>query len=158
MGSLKDSKDSKGAPPVTPGVKDTILVVEDSPPNRKILCHLLNRMGFHTASYENGAEAWSALTSSNSPLLKGEHKVVGIISDIMMPIMDGIELLRRVRGHQPITELPFVLVTAIAERDYISLARTLNVSGYILKPVTFDRVSSKLKELFPDRQFPKLVG
>lgn len=139
-------------PDVVPPPKDIIVVAEDSPPNRKILSHLLIKLGFEVLAYENGQEAWQALTS-------GEHpRVVAIISDIMMPAMDGIQLLRNVRDHENLSKLPFVLVTSISEKEYIAQAKELRVNGYILKPVTFQRVTAKLHELFPDREFPKFAA
>ena len=51
--------------------------------------------------------------------------------------------------------MPFVLVTAVSDRDYIIEAKSLDVNGYILKPVTFQRVTNKLKEIFPEKKFPK---
>ncbi len=132
--------------------RDTIVIAEDSPPNRKILGHLLEKLGFNVVACENGQQAWEALSS-------GEHKrVVAVISDIMMPTMDGIQLLRNVRGHDTLKELPLVLVTAVSEREYIVQAKELNVNGYILKPVTFQRVTTKLQELFPARTFPKVAA
>lgn len=131
---------------------DTVIVAEDSPPNRKILSHLLQKLGFNVVACEHGQEAKDALNS-------GSHgNVVAIISDVMMPKMDGIQLLRHVREDERFKELPFVLVTAVSEKDYIVQARALNVNGYILKPVTFDRLTGKLRELFPDREFPKLTA
>lgn len=147
---MSDAKTSENPPPETP--RDTIVVAEDSPPNLKILSHLLNKLGFHVVSCENGQVAWEQLKS-------GEHKnVVAVISDIMMPTMDGIQLLRQLRADEKLMELPVVLVTAVSDKDYIVQAKDLNVSGYILKPVTFQRVMGKLQELFPHKTFPKLAG
>lgn len=131
---------------------DTIIIAEDSPPNRKILTHLIEKLGFHVIACENGQEAWNQLTS-------GHHaRVAAIISDIMMPTMDGISLLRQIRAHETLNQTPFVLVTAISDKDYIAQAKDLNANGYIPKPVTFQRVTTQMQELFPDRTFPKLVA
>ena len=135
-----------------PPPKDIIVIAEDSSPNRKILSHLLLKLGFEVLAYENGQEAWQALSSGE------QTRVVAIISDIMMPVMDGIQLLRNVRGQENLSKLPFVLVTAISEKEYIAQAKELKVNGYILKPVTFQRVTAKLHELFPNREFPKIAA
>lgn len=137
---------------VTNPKRDTIIIAEDSPPNRKILAHLLEKLGFHVIACEHGQEAWDALQSP------GEHNVVLIISDIMMPTMDGLQLLRAIRQSKTHKDMPVVLVTAVSEKDYIVQARELSVNGYILKPVTFQRVTSKLQELFPAKSFPKIAG
>lgn len=128
---------------------ETIILAEDSPPNRKILTHLLEKLGFKVVACENGTEALAALTS-------GQHDVKLLISDIMMPGMDGLELLRQVRAVENLKALPVILITAVSEKEYIERARTLNVSGYILKPVTFTRVQAAMKNLFPDKVFPKM--
>jgi len=139
-------------PPEEKKSRGTILIAEDSAPNRKILAHLITKLGFEVVACENGQIAWDTLNS-------GEHKnVIAIISDIMMPVMDGLELLKLVRGHETYKSTPLVLVTAVSEKDYIVRAKDLNVNGYILKPVTFQRVHSKLKELFPDMTFPILAA
>lgn len=132
--------------------KEQIVVAEDSPPNRKILAHLLAKLGYEVIACENGDVAWKAIAS-------GQHeKIVAILSDVMMPVMDGISLLKAVRESEPHKMIPVVLVTAVSDKDYILQAKTLNVNGYILKPVTFERVQAKLKELFPEKIFPKLVS
>ena len=132
--------------------KDTIVIAEDSPPNRKILAHLLEKLGFHVIACEHGQEAWEVLQNP------GDHNVVLVISDIMMPTMDGLQLLRTIRTSKTHKEIPVVLVTAVSEKDYIVQAQELNVNGYILKPVTFQRVTSKLQELFPTKSFPKMAS
>lgn len=131
----------------------TILIAEDSPPNRKILAHLLEKLGFSVIAFENGQLAWEHLSTGDK-----NRDIIAIISDIMMPNMDGIQLLRHVRGHDSLKHLPFILVTAVSDKDYVSQSQDLNVNGYILKPVTFQRVTTKLQELFPDKKLHKLTA
>jgi CheY-like chemotaxis protein len=139
----------QGAPPL----RSTIVIAEDSPPNRKILAHLLEKLGFEVIACENGQQAWEKLNE-----LGDVSKVAAVISDIMMPNMDGLQLLKHIRGDEKFKTLPVVLVTAVSEKDYIVQAKELQVNGYILKPVTFQRVVGKLQEIFPTRVFPKLAG
>ncbi|MCB0356127.1 MAG: response regulator [Bdellovibrionales bacterium] len=132
--------------------KECIIVAEDSPPNRKILVHLLEKLGYQVESCEDGKQAWEKLESGDI------DNVVAVLSDIMMPNMDGLQLLKNVRGKEELKDLPFVLITAVSDREYIMKAKEHNVNGYILKPVTFQRVTSKLKEIFPDKKFEKLAS
>jgi CheY-like chemotaxis protein len=132
-------------------IKPVIVIAEDSPPNRKILAHLVSKLGFEVAQFENGQQAWSELSKSDL-----QEKVGAILSDMMMPGMDGLQLLRNVRENAKLRKTPFVLVTAISERDYVTKAQELGVNGYLLKPITFQHVRDKLKELFPERELPKL--
>lgn len=132
--------------------EDYIIVAEDSPPNRKVLVLLLGKLGFKVIECEDGDVAWKALCD------RGDKRVVAVFSDLMMPNMDGLEFLRRVRNDENFKSLPFVLITAVSDKDYIFEAKNLNVNGYVLKPVTYQRVATKLKELFPEREFPQLAS
>jgi two-component system chemotaxis response regulator CheY len=76
----------------------------------------------------------------------------------MMPNMDGLQFLRNVRNHESFAELPFVLVTAVSDKDYVFEAKNLKVNGYILKPVTYKRVADKMQSLFPERVFPQIAS
>lgn len=133
-----------------PGI---ILVAEDSPPNRTILIHLLKKMNFEVVECKDGQHAMEELKN----LEKKNITVLCILSDIMMPKMDGIELLRQSRSMPRYQNTPFVFVTAISDKAHIMKAREYNVNGYILKPVAFQRVHVKLKELFPDHEFPAVA-
>jgi two-component system chemotaxis response regulator CheY len=131
---------------------ETIIVAEDSDPNRQILCLLLRKLGYAVIECRDGALAWTALQESSG------QNVVAVISDLMMPNMDGLELLRRVRNDEKTASLPFVLVTAVSDKDYIFEAKNLKVDGYILKPVTYKRVADKMQALFPHKKFPQVAS
>lgn len=133
--------------------KETILIAEDSPPNRKILSHLLKKLDYNVIECVDGQEAWEHYLKDG-----GVDGLVAILSDIMMPNMDGLGLLKHVREDSQYKDIPFVLITAVSDKDYIIQAKSLNVNGYILKPVTFQRVTTKLKEMFPAKVFPKLAS
>lgn len=132
--------------------QEYIVVAEDSAPNRTVLVLLLKKFGFQVLECEDGAMAWKAIQENR------DKKIVAILSDLMMPEMDGLELLRRVRNEEAFAAIPFVLVTAVSDKDYIFEAKNLKVNGYMLKPATYQRVSAKLKELFPEREFPQLAS
>tara|TARA_B100001248_G_scaffold261706_1_gene253770 strand:+ start:9975 stop:10382 length:408 start_codon:yes stop_codon:yes gene_type:complete len=126
-------------------VKQKVLVAEDSAPNRNILCHLLKKLNFEVVEAENGAIAMEKLEQNTDCVL--------IISDIMMPEKNGLDFLEFVRAHDKCKDVPFVLVTAVAEKDYIMRAKESSVQGYLLKPISFDKLTAKLKEVFPDQKF-----
>jgi two-component system chemotaxis response regulator CheY len=132
--------------------KEYIIVAEDSPPNRTILTLLLRKLGFEVLECDDGEAAWTFLDKNR------DLNIIAVISDIMMPHMDGMELLRKIRGDKQFENMQFVFVTAVSEKDYIFEAKTLNVQGYILKPVTYKRVSQKLQEMFPKKKLPSLAG
>ena len=132
--------------------KEYIIVAEDSPPNRTILVLLLRKLGFHVYECEDGKAAWETLEKQR------DKKVVAVISDLMMPNMDGLALLKNCRSDEQYKKIPFVLVTAVSDKDYIFEAKNLSVNGYILKPVTYKRVTAKLQEIFPSRTFPTIAA
>ncbi len=133
----------------TKEIKEKIIIAEDSPPNRKILMHLLGKMGFEVVGCENGEIAFNALN------LPENSNTVALLSDIMMPVMDGIELLQAVRKSEKFKNLPVLLISAVSDKEYIVQAKNSEVNGYILKPVTYQRVQNKMQELFPNKVFPK---
>ncbi len=134
------------------GPKEIIIIAEDSIPNQKILQHLLIKLGYDVVACNNGKEAWEKLQAPEN------EKAVAVLSDLMMPEEDGLTLLKNVRSSEKFKELPFVLITAVSDREHIMTAKTLKVQGYILKPVTFLRVQAKLQEIFPTKKFPKVAA
>jgi CheY-like chemotaxis protein len=131
---------------------ETIIVAEDSLPNRKILQLLLTKMNYNVFAYSNGKEAWERIKDPATP------NIVAVLSDLMMPEEDGMSLLKKIRADEQTKHLPFVFVTAVSDKDLVKMAKNYGVQGYILKPVTYLRVSSKLQELFPTRIFPKVAS
>lgn len=89
---------------------------------------------------ENGKKAFEILESSH---LKGEP-VGFVISDWNMPVMTGIDLLRKVRAEQKWTNLPFILLTAEAEKQQITDAILAGVSNYLIKPFTPKAIQEKM--------------
>lgn len=127
--------------------KKYILVAEDSAPNRRILVHSLEKLGFGVIECANGEEAWTTLNKPES----GE--IIGVFSDLMMPVMDGLELLIKLRADKCWETLPFVLVSAVSDKAKVVRARELNVSGYLVKPIQFQKILELVKKMYPTRKF-----
>ena len=135
--------------------KETILVAEDSHPNRQILVHLLKKLNYEVVEAKSGTDAKTALAALEADT---EKELVCLITDIMMPGMDGLSLIKELRSHAKFEKLPVVVVTAVADKNNILAAKDLHVAGFIVKPVTFQRVLEKLREIFPKREFPKVAA
>ncbi|MDQ6995206.1 MAG: response regulator [Mariprofundaceae bacterium] len=105
----------------------TVLVVEDSDTSRDITCHFLQQGGFRVLEAEDGTDALN--------ILKARH-VDLILTDIMMPNMDGWGLYRAVRSDKRYNLTPFVFLSVLDELDDQIKGLTLGVDDYITKPVT----------------------
>jgi len=110
----------------------TILVVDDRPINREFLATLLGYRGHQILEAHDGAEALETV-KTNRPHL--------VISDILMPTMDGYEFVRRLRADPATVNIPVVFSTAhYLDREARSLAEACGVTHTILKPAEPEEV------------------
>ena len=113
-----------------------ILVVDDFKTMRRILRNVLKEIGFtKIVEADDGTTALDVLK-------KGEIHL--IISDWNMPKMTGLDLLKAVRADGSLKDIPFVMVTAEAQKDSVIQAVQAGVSNYIVKPFTTGAVKEKL--------------
>lgn len=114
----------------------SILVVEDILAARETILHLLRALGFSSFfEAENGLDALETLK---------EHPVDLIISDWNMPRLNGLGLLRAVRGNGLLKQIPFIFLTSRTETEDVALASDVGVSGYLIKPVTIKALHDAL--------------
>jgi len=104
----------------------TILIVEDNVSLLEGLKDLLESTGYQVTTAENGSDALDLLEDNFKPDL--------IISDIMMPRIDGYEFQARVREKPELLGVPFIFLTAKGGRDEIRLGKDLGADDYITKP------------------------
>lgn len=108
-----------------------VLVVDDFKTMRKIVINALAGIKLtQVTEADDGATAWPLIEEA---LAKNEPFGL-IVSDWNMPKMQGIELLKKVRGNEALKHTPFLMVTAEAETKNIMEAVTVGVSNYIVKP------------------------
>jgi two-component system cell cycle response regulator DivK len=104
-----------------------ILIVDDNDANLELLSYLLSAGGHTVLTAENGAQALALVNDVPAPDL--------VITDLRMPVMDGFELLRRIRQDARLEALPVIAVTAFsmaADRTRVMLA---GFDGYLSKPI-----------------------
>jgi two-component system chemotaxis response regulator CheY len=117
-----------------------ILIVDDFATMRKILKNILKQIGFKNISEaDDGKSALKILKKENFDL---------ILSDWNMPEISGLELLNRVKSDNELKNIPFVMVTAEAQKDNILEAVKAGVNSYIVKPFTPETVGEKLNKIF----------
>ena len=116
------------------------LVVDDFSTMRRIVRNLLKELG-HTdvEEAEDGAIALQKLKSGGFDF---------VVTDWNMPNMDGLELLKEIRGSAELGKLPVLMITAEAKKENIIAAATAGASGYIVKPFTSGTLAEKLKKIF----------
>ncbi len=105
----------------------TILVVEDSNTSRDVTSHFLQQGGFRVLEAEDGQDALDILHSRHVDL---------ILTDIMMPNLDGWGLYREIRGEKSFNLTPFVFLSVLDEIDDQIKGLTMGVDDYLTKPVT----------------------
>jgi two-component system chemotaxis response regulator CheB len=115
------------------------LVVDDSKPSRSIVARVLRDLSFECTEAVNGAEALKLVASAGLPDL--------MTINWHMPVMDGLELIRRLRS-DPITRaLPLVMISTEHDRDRIAEALAAGANDYLAKPFTPEALTRKLVEL-----------
>jgi two-component system chemotaxis response regulator CheY len=119
--------------------KIKVLVVDDFPTMRRIVKNLLKQLGFENIDEaENGEDALRKLKSGDYGL---------VVSDWNMPVMEGLELLKHIRNDPQLKDIPFLMVTAEAEKEKVIEAIKSGVDNYIVKPFTGDVLKEKLEKI-----------
>jgi two-component system, chemotaxis family, protein-glutamate methylesterase/glutaminase len=115
------------------------LVVDDSKPSRSIVARVLRELAFDCAEAANGEEALRALAAAGPPDL--------VTVNWHMPVMDGIELIRRLRGDPATRKLPLVMISTEHDRGRIAEALAAGADDYLAKPFTPEALTRKLVSL-----------
>src|SRR4026209_2265591 len=114
----------------------TVMVIEDHPDQRDLLAIVLQREGYKVITAGNGIEALEKLAA---------EKVQIALSDIMMPKMDGFELIKRIRSNPALKSIYLILITArIQEGDRVR-GLDLGADDYITKPFSFSELLARVR-------------
>jgi diguanylate cyclase (GGDEF)-like protein len=105
-----------------------LLIVDDISDNRAILTRRFQRRGFEVVEADSGFAAIELINRESFDL---------VLLDVMMPGIDGIETLKRIRSQQSASALPVIMVTAKSESNNIVDALELGANDYVTKPVDF---------------------
>jgi two-component system chemotaxis response regulator CheY len=118
-----------------------VLIVDDSSVMRKIVGRSLRQAGLDVLQVleaSNGSEALS---------LARENPLDLILSDINMPLMDGLEFVKQLRGLESTQETPVVMITTEAGEAHVVQALSLGASAYIRKPFTPEQIKERVVPL-----------
>lgn len=115
------------------------LVVEDSPMMRQLLVFALARVKrIHVTEAEDGVDALRKLAAARFDI---------ILTDINMPVMDGLKLVKRIRADPQHAQTPIVVITTEGSTEDRQRAMALGANAYITKPIQAPQVIQKVKEL-----------
>jgi two-component system, cell cycle response regulator DivK len=117
-----------------------ILVVEDQEDNRTILRDLLGMAGYELIEAADGAEGVK-LAQQEKPDL--------ILMDIQLPVIDGYEATRRIKGDADLKATPIIAVTSYALSGDEAKARAAGCDGYVTKPFSPRELLAKVSEYLP---------
>ena len=130
-------------PNIDPG-KVKILVVDDIPLNVLLVKKMLQPLGFTTDEAEDGIVALEKIVSQKPDL---------ILLDLMMPRMDGFEVLRRLRADATTKSIPVIILSALNSNDDVAKGIAMGAEDYITKPIIMERLQTSVVE-----QVNKLFG
>jgi two-component system chemotaxis response regulator CheY len=117
----------------------TALVVEDSPTMRQLVVFALRRIrGLAIVEAEDGVDALKKLQAQRFDI---------VITDINMPVMDGLKLVHRIRADDALARIPVVIITTEAGAEDRARAMALGANAYIAKPIQGPHVLATVKEL-----------
>ena len=121
----------------------TALVVDDSPPMRKMIVFALSRIpGLRMVEAEDGVDALRKLAGARFDL---------IITDINMPILDGLKLVKRLRNDEAYKEVPIIIITTEGAAEDRQRALSLGANAYITKPIQAGQVLKLVRQILEER-------
>jgi len=128
----------------------SILVVDDMKSMRLTIRKMLKNLnlGTNLKFAENGREGLEILHNSKCDIA---------ILDWNMPVMNGIEMLEKIRNDKAIRDLPVIMVTAEAERDIVSEVAESEINAYLLKPLTLAALDGKIRAVVKRVNHPEPV-
>ena len=127
-----------------------ILIVEDDPRDAELTLRALKKNNLANNVYiaKDGEEAIDFIFCQGkfeSRNINNPPKV--ILLDLKLPKIDGLEILRQVKGNRKTTHIPIVIVTSSREEPDMKEAYDLGVNSYVVKPVDFDKFVSAMSSL-----------
>jgi two-component system alkaline phosphatase synthesis response regulator PhoP len=127
-----------------------LLVVDDTADNRALLSRVFSNRGFETTQADSGAAALA---------LMEQRSFDAVLLDILMPGMDGIEVLKRIRRTHSRSNLPVIMVSGKSAKMDVALALELGANDYITKPIdisnAFARVQGQLERKRAEQAVPQ---
>jgi len=114
-----------------------VLIVDDDPVSLRLLRNYLEKWGYQVTQAQDGAAGWTLFQTDDFPL---------VIADWMMPEMDGVELVRRIRAHEGGRFVYCMLLTARAHKEDLVEGMDAGADDFLSKPFDRDELRVRLRE------------
>ena len=116
----------------------TILTIDDSASFRQMVVLTLSAAGFEVVEAVNGADGYDKATG---------QAVHAVITDLNMPVMNGIEFIRKFRQHPASKGVPIILLTTESDEELKRQAKEAGATGWIVKPFKQDQLIAVVKKV-----------
>jgi signal transduction histidine kinase/class 3 adenylate cyclase len=146
---LEESKTEKSSAEEESSICPTILVVDDNPDLRAYVSRILRSSGFDAIAARDGAEGYS-LAKTKQPQL--------IVTDLMMPVVSGWDLIRMVREDENLTGTPIILLTAKVDDDTRIEGAEMGADAYLAKPFNDRELLAEVRNLLALKENERRVS
>ncbi len=128
---------------------ERILLAEDNPQDVELTLTALEdiHLANEVVVVNDGAEALDYLLRRGKHSLRGGGDPAVVLLDLKMPKVDGLEVLRQVRGNPALKSLPIVIMTSSREESDLVESYRLGVNAYVVKPVDFAKFADSVKQV-----------
>ena len=116
----------------------TILTIDDSASIRQMVVLTLTAAGFEVVEAVNGADGYDKATGQT---------VHAVVTDLNMPVMNGIEFIRKYRQHPASKGVPIILLTTESDEELKRQAKEAGATGWIVKPFKQDQLIAVIKKV-----------
>ncbi len=120
------------------GSKPRLLVVEDDPALAKVLQMRLQIEGFEVEVAGDGAEAMTMI---------GKQRPDLVVCDLMMPVMDGLEVTRAIKGNPKLKAIPILILTALKSAREMGELQKLGADVFATKPYNGKELTAQIRQL-----------
>lgn len=142
--SEADARSKQGGP-----AEDRVLLVEDNNDLRSYVGRMLAGMGHEVTTAVDGVDGWQRVQSDNPDV---------IVSDLMMPNLDGYELLKLVKATEGSRHIPFIMITAKHELESKIEGLDLGADDYLPKPINIRELDARVRNLRNMKRFQQAVA
>lgn len=118
-----------------------VLVVDDDPVVRLLVNEFLSAQGYEVQAVESGTECIDQVSQSKPDF---------VVLDLLMPEMNGIEVLKKLRSNPATAEVPIVMMSSDFDTEAITNSYNVSADGYVQKPFGMRDILSALRDVEPD--------